>query len=108
MKIKLENMSLSEFDKFLEFSRKKENGEFKVILKGGIDIFEQGEKISMIWRLIGSAQGGFKAGDVVYEINNPRKRNILLQDKIKKTKETYNKLKEEFDKKILNKHILGI
>ena len=56
--------------------------------KGGIDIFQDEEKISMIWILINSAQGGFVRGDVVYEVKNPKKRDLTLYDKIEKTRKT--------------------
>ena len=93
---KLDNMEIKEFDDFLKFSKKRENKNFKVSLKGGIDIFQDGEKISMIWILINSARGGFVGGNVVYEIKNPRKRNLTLYEKIEKTKNIYDNLNKGF------------
>jgi|SRR3989344_6031191 len=104
---RLDNMEIKEFDDFLKFSKKKETKDFKVILKGGIDIFQDEEKISMIWILINSAQGGFVRGDVVYEVKNPKKRDLTLYDKIEKTRNIYNNLKESFKQsQIYEKHRL--
>ena len=104
---KLDNMEIKEFDDFLKFAKKRENENFKVFLKSGIDIFQNEEKISMIWILINSARGGFVRGDVVYEIKNPGKRDLTLYEKIEKIRNIYWNLKEEFKQtEVYEKHKL--
>lgn len=91
----LGNMEIKEFDDFLKFFKKRANEDFEVV-GSAMDILKDGEKVSIIWILVNSAGGGFRRGDIVFEIRNPKKRNISLYEKIEKTKKVYNELKEEF------------
>ncbi len=80
MKIRLDNLKIPEFDKFLKFAKKQEdNVNFKVILWGGIDIFENGEKIAMIYRLNNITSDGFKEGDILANTDVSKKINVQVK-----------------------------
>ncbi len=94
--LRLGNMELREFDKFLKFAKTRDDEDFKVILSGGIDIFIGKEKIAFIFQLINNVSNFLRAGDIVYEVKNPKKRNIFLDEKKGKTKKIYENLFKAF------------
>lgn len=94
---KLSNMKIKEFDKFLKFAKQKEEPErFKVILKGGIDIFENRKNIAMIYLIISSTKN-FRRGDVILNTDiSGRKGNLSVREKLEITEKIWNKLIEEY------------
>ncbi len=93
---RLGNMEWVEFGKFLKFAKMKEDKNFKVIPMTGIYIFQDGEKIAMISQLVSLINDFLRAGDVVYEVENPNRRSISLYEKKKKTEEVYKSLFLDF------------
>ncbi len=94
----LKNIKIKDFDKFLKFAKQKEEPEkFKVVLKGGINIFHGGRKIAMIYR-VNSNTKNFSGGDVVLNTDIfDKKRDILQSERIEVGTKIWNDLMEQYE-----------
>lgn len=97
MIVKIKNMRLKEFERFMKKIEKFEDKTKFRWQKLGLDIFWKGVRVASIRQWASNISNNFIDGDIVIEIINPKSRKISNNEKIELAKNIW----EELEYKIL-------